>query len=195
MTQLKAKHIAGLILALLCTGVGVGVGYGLAVVTEHRRLERNKILVRMSHELWSMRDVAAMTEAARQILAPDVVVHDWTGDATGLEGFISGIKENRANFPDWTEKVDVLVAEGDLVAARFTSTGTQARDLPAVPHLQPAVPNKGRVTHMPEMEVFRIANGKLAEQWDLNDGWDANRQLGLFDPDDWPNSVCGTARR
>lgn len=190
MTEPKSKPISRLVLALICTGIGVGLGYAVASFAEHYRLERNKALVRTSHRLWSMGDDAAMANLARQILVPGFVVHDWTGDTAGVEPFISGIKENRANFPDWFEKVDVLVAEGDLIAARFTSTGTQARDLPALPHLQPTVPNRGRVLRLPEMEVFRVADGKLAEQWDLNDGWSANAQLGLFDPDRWPESVC-----
>ena len=177
MTEPKARPISGPIIAMIYIGIGVGVGYGLALLATHHRLERNKSLVLMSHEIWSMRDDAAMTNTARRIFAADFVGHDWTGDTTGLDTYIAGIKENRANFPDWTEKVDVLVAEGDLVAARFTSTGTQARDLPAVPHLQPRIPNQGRFFHIPEIEVFRIANGKLAEQWDMSDGWSANAQL------------------
>lgn len=45
---------------------------------------------------------------------------------------------------------------------------------------------------MQESIVFRIADGRLAEEWALNDGWDVSSQLGLFDPDHWRESVCGT---
>jgi hypothetical protein len=48
---------------------------------------------------------------------------------------------------------------------------------------------------LPEIEIFRVANGKLAEQWEVLDSWDANAQLGLFDPDRWPESVCGTGQK
>jgi hypothetical protein len=41
------------------------------------------------------------------------------------------------------------------------------------------------------MVIFRVTDGKLAEQWAINDGWDASIQLGLFDPDHWKESVCG----
>jgi predicted ester cyclase len=130
VSEPKSKPISRFVLALICTGIGVGVGYAVASFAEHHRLERNKALVLTSHQLWSMRNETAMANLARQILVPGFVVHDWTGDTAGVEPFISGIKENRANFPDWAEKVEVLVTEGDLVAARFTSTGTQTRDLP-----------------------------------------------------------------
>jgi predicted ester cyclase len=35
-----------------------------------------------------------------------------------------GIAANRADYPDWTEKVESMVAEGDLVAVRILSSGT-----------------------------------------------------------------------
>ena len=40
--------------------------------------------------------------------------------------------------------------------------------------------------------MFRVRDGKLAEQWLLPDVWGANAQLGLFDPDHWTESICGT---
>jgi hypothetical protein len=46
-----------------------------------------------------------------------------------------------------------------------------------------------------EMVVFRVADGKLAEQWAINNGWDASIQLGLFDPDHWKESVCGEGKK
>ena len=121
----------------------------------------------------------------------DYTVHDWSGDHRfTVAGVVDDAAQNRAIFPDWKEQVQSMVAEGDLVADRFLSTGTQAQDIPAVPHLMPVIPNKKRATQMPEIEIIRISNGKLAEQWDISDGWNANAQLGLFDPDNWPNSVC-----
>jgi predicted ester cyclase len=184
------------IVLLLCIGLGLSAGYKLALSQEHSRLERNKALVRRSHEVWSERDNEAAMKIARDVFSNDFVAHDWSGDSTGgLDGYVKGILENRASFPDWTEKVDSLVAEGDFVAARFLSTGTQARDLAAVPRIMPMIPSKHRFLRMPEMEVFRISNGKLAEQWDISDGWDANAQLGLFDPEHWPESVCGSVQK
>ncbi len=179
-----------------CIAVGVAAGYRLAEIKEHNRLERNKALVRMAHEkVYSERNSEAAIKVAPEIFANDYVSHDWTGDSTGgLAEFAKGIAANRADYPDWTEKVESMVAEGDLVAVRFLSTGTQARDLAAVPHVMPVIPNKHRYVRFPEMEFFRVSNGKLAEQWDISDGWDANAQAGLFDPDHWPESVCRTAQ-
>ena len=115
--------------------------------------------------------------------------------ASGAKPDPSPAIENRSYYPDWKETVQSVVAEGDLVAVRFLSTGTQGQDLPAVPHILPFTPNKHRPLRMAEIEIFRVANGKLAEQWDVLDNWDANAQLGLFDPDHWPKSECGTRQQ
>jgi len=191
------KRISLLSSVLLTLVVGFAAGFKTAVVREHNRLERNKALARIAEEkVYSGRNSEAAIKVAREIYASDYVSHDWTGDSTGgLTEFEKGITANRADYPDWTEKVESMVAEGDLVAVRILSTGTQARDLAAVPHIMPAIPNKHRFVRFPEIEIFRVSNGKLAEQWDISDGWDVNAQAGLFDPDRWPESVCETAQR
>ena len=43
---------------------------------------------------------------------------------------------------------------------------------------------------MPEMEMFKVVDGKLVEQWDFADIWGAEIQLGLYDPDHWTESIC-----
>lgn len=177
---------------LLGIALGVVAGYNSAEIQARKKLEHNKELVRMNlQNVWSERNTQAAIRAARSMYTPDFVDHDWTGDSTGgFDEFAKGLAENRASFPDWTETIEALVAEGDFVAVRSVSTGTQAADLPAVPHIQPRIPNKNRFSRLPELAIYRISDGKLAEEWNISDGWDANRQLGLFDPDHWPVSVC-----
>ncbi len=190
----KVVLVSCVVLALIA---GFAAGFKTALAREHNRLERNKALARIAEEkVSSGRNSDDAIKVARGIFANDYVSHDWTGDSTGgLAGFEKGIAANRLDYSDWTEKVESMVAEGDLVAVRILSSGTQARDLAAVPHISPAIPNKHLFVRFPEIEIFRVSNGKLAEQWDISDGWDANAQAGLFDPDHWPESVCETAQK
>ena len=58
----------------------------------------------------------------------------------------------------------------------------------------PLTPNRQRRVSTTEIEIFRVADGKLAEQWDIYDSWDVNAQLGLFDPDHWCESLCGAGQ-
>jgi predicted ester cyclase len=180
-----------------CLALGVAAGYKLAFIRQNNRSERNKTLARSSHErVWSERDNQAAAKAARDIYSEDFVMHTTAGDSTGgLEAYVKELADNRANFPDWSEKVESIVAEGDLVAVRFLSTGTQGQDIAAVPHFMPSIPNRHLPARITEIEIYRVANGKLAEQWDIYDSWDLNMQLGLFAPDHWPASVCGAGQK
>jgi len=141
------KTVRLVVLMLACIAVGVAAGYRLASIKEHTRLERNKTLARLSHDkVWSERNNEAALKVAREIYSNDFVAHDWRGDNTGgLAAFPQSIADGRADYPDWTEKVESMVAEGDFVAVRFLSTGTQGRGLAAVPHVMPVIPNKHRL--------------------------------------------------
>jgi len=86
-----------------------------------------------------------------------------------------------------------MVAEGDMVVTRFLSTGTQKGDLPAIPGYQPFIPANGKFVRTQELAVHRLFNGKLAEQWELEDNWGASIQAGLIDPDEMtcpPAQLC-----
>jgi len=183
-----------LILMALCLAAGAAGGYKFALVREQARLDRNKTLVRRSHtDVWSEHDPAKIAKAARELYASNFVVHFPGADIQmGVDGLIKELTDPQ-EFPNWSENVQAIASEGDLVFARFLSTtGTQARDLEAVPHHAPRVPNRGKSAQMQEMEVFKIVDGKLAEQWDLSDAWGFYMQLGLFDPDHWTESICGS---
>jgi predicted ester cyclase len=186
------KHLRVLALTLACAVAGIVIGYQWALLRVHHRLEVNKALVRASHDsVWSQRDNTVALAEVRRLFAPHFVLHDWSGDsAGGLNLLAQAIVDNRANFPDWTERVQSVVAEGDYVAAQFVSSGTQGRDLAPVSGESPIIANKHRTVRMPEMEIYRVSDGKLAEQWDISDAWNINIQLGLFDPDRWLESIC-----
>jgi predicted ester cyclase len=177
---------------ILAGAVGMAAGYKLALTREHQRIEKNRELVRLVYQMFSLEDKEARDKMAPQIYADKFRVHDWLGDRTiGPGGMAGDASLTHADFSGWSEHPEVIVAEGDYVAVRSWAGGKQAREFDAVPHISPAIPNKGRSLSMQESILFRIMDGKLAEEWALNDGWDVSVQLGLFDPDHWRESVCG----
>ncbi|MGA8216463.1 MAG: ester cyclase [Candidatus Sulfotelmatobacter sp.] len=193
---MKSLALRSLVLLLCGVAVGLAVGYRLALFREHQRLERNKELVRsMEDKVFSEKNIDAAMKVAREIYTSDFLVHDWLGDHKGMDALAEGLRYTQADFLDWKESAVSIVAEGDYVAARLISGGTQARDFGAVPHISPAIPNKHRSLRLQEMVIFRVEDGKLAEQWAINDGWDASIELGLFDPDHWKESVCGEIKK
>jgi predicted ester cyclase len=95
--------------------------------------------------------------------APDYVCHFLIGpEWRGVEGIKNEVKQHRVSFPDWNEHVDDIVAEGDRVVIRFTSTGTQRGEFAGI------APTGKRVK-IQEVAIFRLANGKIAEQWGIPD--------------------------
>jgi predicted ester cyclase len=168
-----------------CLAVGIGMGYALTLHTQNdSRLERNKVSVRRIHqEVWSNPEAKAAGEAVDRFFAPDFVRHGWRGVTHGLPEFKNALARWRAAFPDWSEHVEDIVAEGNFVATRITTDGTQRGDLAAIPGLSPAIPARGRQLRMTELNLWRIENGKVSEQWDIYDNWGAWMQLGFIDPD------------
>jgi steroid delta-isomerase-like uncharacterized protein len=129
----------------------------------------NKNLVlRIHDEVWNRGNAAVIEE----LYAPDFEAHYPGGFSwSGHEGTRRALAELRAAFPDWTETVDEILAEGDRVVTRFHSRGTHRGTFLGVEATN-------RVVTLDEMALFRIADGRLAEQWGCHDMLGLLRQLG-----------------
>jgi predicted ester cyclase len=64
-----------------------------------------------------------------------------------------------------------LIAEGDLVAARYLVQGTHQG-------VFLGIPGSGRQVRIQAVESYRLADGKLAEQWVVMDALGLLQQLG-----------------
>ena len=133
------------------------------------QLEDNKALVRRQHEeVWNKGNAAAIDE----IYASDFVCHFPVGPKwKGPEGVKKVVARQRTAFPDWEETIEDIIAEGDKVVTRFTSRGTHKGRFMGVPPT-------GKKVEITEVAVFRIADGKIAEQWGFPDLQGLRRQLG-----------------
>ena len=97
----------------------------------------------------------------------------------GLEDDIALVNENLEDYPDHHITIDRMVAEGDMVTALLTRTGTQ-RDSVA-PWNAPAA-NKPSTIWI--MVMYRIECGKLAEGWAVADYLSMLRQTGIVTDDE-----------
>src|SRR5437899_350813 len=89
--------------------------------TQMSQLERNKKLVLGQHrEVWSHSD----PEAVDRYYAPEVILHFAGRQVKGRSGIRAIVEARRNAFPDWHEEVELIIAEGDLVSSRVTSTAT-----------------------------------------------------------------------
>jgi len=142
---------------------------GCGTTNPDRTLERNRQLVRqMNAEVWNKADV----DAIDRFFTPDFVLHFLPdgSDTRGLEGLREHVRELHEAFPDWSEDIKRIVAEGDLVAIHYVSSGTNQG-----PWL--GEPASGNTVQVNEISIFRIDDGRIAEQWLLPDMSSMQQQL------------------
>ena len=74
---------------------------------------------------------------------------------------------------DWHMTIDEMMAEGDRVMVRWTFYGTHQGELSGLPPTHKQVSYSG-------INIFRIAEGKIAEIWDISDRLWMWQQLGVL---------------
>ena len=130
--------------------------------------EQNKTLARRWFEdLFSRGNV----DVANEILSTDFVDHLTHEDERGLEELKLYVSIYRTAFPDIQDAVEDIVAEGDKVVVRWTSSGTHQGEFMGV------APT-GRHVRFTGMRLFRIAENKIVESWVNIDERGLQEQLG-----------------
>ena len=124
---------------------------------------------RVWDEVWHDGDLSRLDA----LFTPDFVRHDPGGRALhGVEQnrqFVSGL---RAAFPDLRFTTDDQIAAGDKVVVRYHFEGTNLGNFQGMP------PTQKRVTYTGVL-IYRIAEGKIAEQWTEFDLLSMLQQLGV----------------
>jgi steroid delta-isomerase-like uncharacterized protein len=122
-----------------------------------------------------------------------LIEEPWTGNFDAIDEFVDrsyvgydpsvpeplrgpeGVKENVANYrsaySDARITIDEQIAEGDVVATRWTGRGTHDGELMGIP------PTKKQVT-VSGLTLSRLSNGKVVEEWTNWDTLGMLQQLG-----------------
>jgi len=132
--------------------------------------ENKRLVERFYDEVWGRGNV----QFAHEVFADDYVRHDLrpTQAGPGAAGQAQIAEAFRAAFPDLRWRVDLLVADGDLVAARWTASGTHRE---AWAGLAPT----GRRAEFSGVNIFRFdPTGKVVEIWNHRDDLGLQEQLG-----------------
>ena len=113
-------------------------------------------------------------DASAQLLAPEYVRHDANlPDVIGPGAEIEFLQGVHAAFPNLHFTVQQMVAEDRIVVTRLQARGTHQGEFLGVPPT-------GRDVSVLAMETFRVAEGKLVEQWVLMDALGLLQQLGAI---------------
>ncbi len=100
----------------------------------------------------------------------DFVAHGTGPVPTDVEGLKAMTIAWRTAFPDWRDDLEDIVAERDLVVLRLRASGT---------HLGPlaGIPATGEKVKWGMIEIIRVRDGKVAEQWGYSDFADVLKRL------------------
>ena len=148
--------------------------------------EANKQLVRRQfEELFNRQHLAA----ADELVAAEYLEHALAPFGQAEPGRVHGPTHLRqttqwllAQFPDLHMTIEAIIAEGDTVAVRVLSEGTNLGPLNGI------LPPTGKRFTARQSHWFRVADGKLAEHWTTREDLPAMLQLGVVQPPGPPTS-------
>ena len=156
------KQMSRFLHLIVLAGSVLGTGAALAGPQE----ELNKSLARRVYD-----------EGLNQGIFTVPYTHDFIGHAgNGTFTRAASLAEARGwrqAFPDLRMNIDLMLAENDLVAVRWTATGTNSGTGNGLPATGKSVKVSGQAT-------FRFVDGKIAEEWASGDTLGIMKQLGLL---------------
>jgi len=131
--------------------------------------EENRAVIRR----WADAINAGDIDNALECLAPDYAgwfsgMPDAVRTPDGFKGMYMGFI--KPSFPDQHITIEVDVATDDKVAAQTSWTGTHQGNFMGIPPT-------GRVVTVPGTGIFRIADGRIAEEWMQEDFLGIYQQL------------------
>ena len=132
--------------------------------------EANKSLVRQFiTRVFENLDESAVDE----LTSAGLVMHSVPGGAPGRQTLKDAMNRVRKGLSQVSMRIDELVAEGDLVAAYVTAHARQSGEFMGLP------PSNKEYT-APEMHLFTIAEGRIAEHRAVVDFMSIMKQLGAL---------------
>jgi steroid delta-isomerase-like uncharacterized protein len=139
--------------------------------------EENKALVRRAYEGFSEGSVDVLDE----VFAPDYVAHfPGVEPITGRDAAKELVGAFIDAFPDIKFTIADQIAEGDRVVARWTAQGTHKGEFRGFPPMMHGVAPTGRHVSFSATDIYRIADGLIAEEWNSLEQLDVMQQIGAI---------------
>lgn len=130
-------------------------------------------------EMWNDRNL----DLCEELMAASFVEHAPAPFSADPPGAVDGPKAMRETctwlldqFPDLTMTVEMMIADGDLVAALVWAEGTNQGKLNGF------LPPSGRHFKYRQTHWFRVREGQLCEHWATRDDLAVMLQLGVVTP-------------
>jgi steroid delta-isomerase-like uncharacterized protein len=108
-----------------------------------------------------------------ELLADDFVAHTWPSTGHPKDDLKGAIDRTSKGLANPTFTIDDMIAEGDQVAVRLTTSATQVGEFMGMPP-------SGKTYRIEEIHVFRLRDGKVTEHWHQLDQMGLMKQLGAL---------------
>ncbi len=128
---------------------------------DHKMLLRRRV-----DDIWNNGNMAVVDE----VIAADYVNN---GQTIGREGFTQFVTAVRAAFPDLQFTIDDMIAEADKLAVRYTGHATHQGEFSGIPPT-------GKPVTITGIDMFRLADGKIVEEWLNFDQLSMLQQMGVI---------------
>ena len=113
---------------------------------------------------------------AADFVTGDVVWHGGAlGDITGAENLAGLLGSFIGALPDLRAAEQDIIAENDLVVVRLVVTATVQGSLLGVPA-------DGKPVRWDAVDIYRVTDGKISEEWAADDIATIMAQIGAFNP-------------
>jgi steroid delta-isomerase-like uncharacterized protein len=139
---------------------------------EKQKLEHNKKLITLYfEEVWNKGNLHLLDE----LLSEDYINHSpgTPNPPKGPAGLKPIIESMRNAIPDLHYMIQDLVITEDKVVARVRMTGTHTGDFFGIPASHQKIEVK-------QINIEKIANGRISEHWRLTDDLTLMKQMGVI---------------
>ncbi|WP_431635742.1 ester cyclase [Dyella sp. KULCS107] len=144
----------------------------VAAVAAPAQRETLTTAARRYASFWNTGDEAL----ARQALAPDFVDRTLPpGRAQGVQGALDASRTFRAAVPDLSCAVEQLIVAGDRVVAHLHFRGHFSGRFAGRQ-------GRGQSVDFIATDIYRVAGGRIAENWHIEDNLTLLTQLGVVTP-------------
>lgn len=136
-------------------------------------MEENKAVIRRLYEVFNSHDLDLLDN----LISPDFVDH--TLQLSGLDSFKKSEAAFIKGFPDYSETIEDIAADGDRVWVHLKVTGTHTGEWSLFGIVFP--PTGKKITYT-GVNIWHIVKGKVAERESIRDMTDFLRQIGVIEP-------------
>lgn len=132
--------------------------------------ETRALVASYVEKIWNGADLDALED----LTTPEYTYRLGGHPPRDIDAMRQFLDELRTAFPDWTVEIESIVADGGVVAIRWTGSATHAGAFRGIPP-------SGQSVVVGGMNFYELDRGLIAREWEQMDSLGLLEQLGVLD--------------